>query len=147
MRARLRRIHHTRKLRVKNPVLPCLFLFAASLAMAADQPIFANQDPAPIAVDPGLTTDWSNRPDCHWRLTCGLDHFDLGNAKGTVEASPRGLCVWGEPHGEPKRHEMIIRVPTPREVATDYPAIAAGRSSRGIAYRVDEPFSKLRNRN
>jgi TonB family protein len=49
---------------VKNPVLPSLFLLFAGLALAADRPIFATNDPAPGAIDPGFDTlPWGDSAD------------------------------------------------------------------------------------
>jgi TonB family protein len=78
---------------VKKPVLPCLFLFAASLAMAADQPIFANNDPTPIAVDPGYETlPWADEGDLQALASQGsievwTRQADAGRAKAAAIAA------------------------------------------------------------
>jgi TonB family protein len=49
---------------VKNSALPCLLLFIAGLAMAADKPIFANSDPNPVPIDPGFDSlPWADEAD------------------------------------------------------------------------------------
>jgi TonB family protein len=108
--------HEPRNPSVKKPVFPSLFLFAASVAMAADQPIFANHDAVPPPLDPGYETlPWADEGDLQALASQGtvdvwVKQAEAGRAKAAAIAGQIYLQqVPGNPDNCAKAIEWFTR--------------------------------------